>query len=155
MLTKDIIAKVSQFVAPIIDENNYELVDVEFVKEGSNYYLRLFVDKEGGFSISDCEKVSRFLEPILEKHDIIDKAYILEVSSPGIDRILKHDFEFVKYKDRTVDVKLFKPMNDCKQFSGKLVGLFDGNIRLDIDGEIVDFVKKDVASCRLSVFFDF
>lgn len=153
MLTKDIILKVSEFASPFIEQNNYELIDIEFVKEGANYYLRLFIDKEGGFSISDCEKVSRFLEPILEQHDIIDKAYILEVSSPGIDRVLKNDFEFVKYKDRFVDIKLFKPFEGSKQFQGKLVGLFDGFIRIDIDGEIFNFLKKDVASCRLSVFF--
>lgn len=153
MQTKDIIKKVEDYVMPIINENNYELVEVEFVKEGSNYYLRLYVDKEGGFSINDCEKVSRYLEQKLESDDFIEKAYILEVSSPGIDRVLKKDSEYEKYKGRIVDIKLYKAIDKVKEFQGELVGLIDNYIVIIEDEKEVKFDKKDVATCRLAVIF--
>ncbi len=153
MQTKDIINKATQYVMPIIEENNFELVEVEFIKEGANYYLRLYVDKEGGFSIQDCEKVSRYLEAKLEEDDFIEKAYILEVSSPGIDRILKTDKEYIKYKGRTVDIKLFKPIEKTKEFQGELIGLIDNQIIIQENGKQLKFDKKDVAVCRLSVIF--
>lgn len=153
MQVKDIILKVEQYVMPIIQENNFELVSTEFVKEANTWYLRLFIDKEGGFSINDCELVSRFLENKLEKDDFIEQSYILEVSSPGIDRVLKKDSEFIKYKGRIVDIKLFKPINKVKNFQGELIGLFDDNIIINCDGEEIKFNKKDVATCRLAVIF--
>lgn len=151
MQTKDIISKVTEYVTPIIEENNFELVEVEFIKEGSNYYLRLYIDKEGGFSIKDCELVSRYLENKLEEDDFIEKAYILEVSSPGIDRILKTDKEYVKYKGRIVDIKLFKPIDNIKEFQGELIGLFENQIIINENGKELKFNKKDVAVCRLAV----
>lgn len=153
MQVKDIILKVEQYVMPIIEENNFELVSVEFVKEVNTWYLRLYVDKEGGFSINDCELVSRFLEDKLEKDDFIEQAYILEVSSPGIDRILKKDSEFVKYKGRIVDIKLYKAIDKVKVFQGELVGLFDDDIVINVDGEEMKFNRKDVSTCRLAVIF--
>ncbi len=153
MQTKDIIKKVEDYVLPIIEQNNYELVEVEFTKEGANYYLRLYVDKEGGFSIDDCEKVSRYLEQKLEEDDFIEKAYILEVSSPGIDRVLKKDSEYQKYKGRIVDVKLYKPIDKVKEFQGELIGLIDEKIVINENGKEYSFDRKDVASCRLAVIF--
>ncbi|MDE6357272.1 MAG: ribosome maturation factor RimP [Eubacteriales bacterium] len=153
MQTKDIIKKVTDYAMPIIEENNFELVEVEFVKEGSNYYLRLYVDKEGGFSIQDCEKVSRYIEQKLEEDDIIEKAYILEVSSPGIDRILKKDTEYIKYKGRIVDIKLYKPIEKTKEFQGELIGLIDNQIVINEEGTELRFDRKDVAVCRLAVIF--
>ena len=100
-----------------------------------------------------CEIISRSLEKELEKDDFIEEAYILEVSSPGIDRILKRDFEYSKYKGRIVDVKLFKPINKIKLFQGNLVGLIDGKIVIENNGEEISFDKNDVASCRLAVIF--
>ncbi len=153
MQTKDIIKKVEEYVMPIIEKNNYELVEIEFVKEGANYYLRLYVDKEGGFSINDCETVSRYLEQKLEEHDFIDKAYILEVSSPGIDRVLKKDSEYIKYKGRIVDIKLYKPIDKVKEFQGELIGLIEDKIVINQDNKEISFDKKDVAICRLAVIF--
>lgn len=154
MQVKDIIKRVEEVVQPFIDENGFELVEVEFVKEGPNHYLRLYVDKDGGFSINDCELVSRFVEGKLEAEDFIEQAYILEVSSPGIDRVLKKDFEYTKYKGKDVDVKLFKPIDKVKEFSGSLVGLIDGKIVITTEnGEELSFDKKDVSTCRLSVKF--
>lgn len=153
MQTKDIIKKVEEYVMPIIDKNNYELVETEFVKEGANYYLRLYIDKEGGFSINDCETVSRYLEQKLEEDDFIDKAYILEVSSPGIDRVLKKDSEYIKYKGRIVDIKLYKPIDKVKEFQGELIGLIEDKIVINQDNKEISFDKKDVAICRLAVIF--
>lgn len=153
MQTKDIIKKVEEYVMPIIDKNNYELVETEFVKEGANYYLRLYIDKEGGFSINDCETVSRYLEQKLEEDDFIDKAYILEVSSPGIDRVLKKYSEYIKYKGRIVDIKLYKPIDKVKEFQGELIGLIEDKIVINQDNKEISFDKKDVAICRLAVIF--
>jgi len=154
MQSKEIVKKVEKIVIPFIEKNNFELVEVEFVREASNWYLRLYVDKAGGIFIDDCEKISRFLDKKLEEDDFIDKAYILEVSSPGADRILKKDFEFIKYKGKIVDVKLFKPINKIKDFQGELVGLIDNEIViLDENGNELRFNKKDVAVCRLAVIF--
>jgi len=150
---KDILVRVEKMLEPIIKNNGCELVEVEFVKEGPNKYLRVYADKEGGITIDDCELISRALEKELEKEDFIEQAYILEVSSPGIDRILKKDFEFVKYKGRLVDIKLYKPIDKVKQVQGKLVGLVDGRIVIEENDREISFEQKDVASCRLAVVF--
>jgi len=97
MQAKDIVKLVEELAMPIIEENGFEFVDAEFVKEGPNKYLRVYVDKEGGITIDDCETVSRYLDERLSD-DITEDPYILEVSSPGIDRILKRDHEYDKYK---------------------------------------------------------
>lgn len=153
MQVKDILAKVEEKLMPIINDNNYELVDVEFVKEGPNKYLRVYADKEGGITIDDCEVISRALEGELEKDDFIEQAYILEVSSPGIDRVLKKDFEYTKYKGRLVEIKLYKPIDKVKQLQGNLVGLIDDKIVIEENGNEIAFDRKDVASCRLAVIF--
>ena len=111
-------------------------------------------DKEGGISLSDCEVVSRELSEILDKKDPIKDNYFLEVSSPGLDRPLKKDKDFERYKGRDVEIKLYKPMNGSKQFEGELVGLTeDNNIKVIIDGEEVDFTRKEVALIRLAIKF--
>ncbi len=153
MKSKDIESKVEEKLISFINDNGYELVEVEFVKEGPNKYLRVYADKEGGITIDDCEIISRALEAELEKDDFIEEAYILEVSSPGIDRILKKDFEYVKYKGRLVDIKFYKSVNNVKQIQGKLIGLIDDKIVIEESGEELSFDKKDVASCRLAVVF--
>lgn len=153
MQVKDILARVEEMLMPIVNENGYEFVDVEFVKEGPNRYLRVYADKEGGITIDDCEVISRALEAELEKDDFIEQAYILEVSSPGIDRVLKKDFEYTKYKGRLVDVKFYKPIDKVKQVQGNLVGLIDDKIVIEENGKELAFDRKDVASCRLAVVF--
>ncbi|MCI8805557.1 MAG: ribosome maturation factor RimP [Clostridiales bacterium] len=153
MQVKDMLVKVEEKLLPIINDNGYELVDIEFVKEGPNKYLRVYADKEGGITIDDCEIISRAFEAELEKDDFIEEAYILEVSSPGIDRILKKDFEYIKYKGRLVDIKLYKPIDKVKQFQGELIGLVDNKIVIEESGKEISFDKKDVAVCRLAVEF--
>ena len=114
--------KVMPLLEPIVAEKKLELVDLEFVKEGANWYLRVYIDKEGGVSIDDCEAVSRELEAKLDTEDPIEQAYILEVSSPGIDRPLKKEADFEKFSGDIIDIKLYKALDGKKQYQGKLLG---------------------------------
>ncbi len=146
--------KVLPLLEPIVEEKGLELVDVEFVKEGANWYLRIYIDKDGGVSIDDCEGVSRALEAKLDETDPIEQAYILEVSSPGIDRPLKKDADFVKFQGEIIDVKLYKAIDGKKQYQGKLLGLEDGVISLEEeDGMVRTFTQKETADVRLAVIF--
>ena len=140
--------RVEELVMPIIEKNNFELVDVEFVKEGQNWFLRLYVDKPGGILIDDCELVSREVEKLLDESDPIEQAYILEVSSPGLDRPLKKDKDFERYKGEIIDIKLYKPVNGKKAYEGELVGLIDGKIVIKDEND--DF--SDVSIKEVNVF---
>ncbi len=146
--------KVELLLFPVIEENCYELVDIEFVKEGQNWYLRLYIDKDGGVTVDDCEFVSRAVEAVLDEKDPIEQAYILEVSSPGLDRPLKKDSDFVKYAGEIVDVKLYKAVNKQKEFQGELKGLEGAIVTItDSDGNELSFDRKDIALIRLAVLF--
>ena len=153
-MKKNIASEIEQLVLPIADANGLELVDVEYVKEGGEFFLRVYIDKEGGVSLNECELVTRAINPILDEKDPIKDNYYLEVSSPGLDRPLKKDKDFVKYQGRDVEIKLYKPMNGSKLHEGELVGLTeDKNIKVIIDNEEVEFDKKDVALIRLAIKF--
>ena len=153
-MKKSIEAAIEELVSPIVDDKGFEIVDIEYVKEAGEYYLRIFLDKEGGISLNDCEAVSRELSEILDVKDPIKDNYFLEVSSPGLDRPLKKDKDFVRYQGRDVEIKLYKPLNGSKQFEGELVGLNeDKNIVVIIDDNEVEFNKKDVALVRLAIKF--
>jgi len=146
--------RIEEIVMPVIEANGCELVDVEFVIEGSNWFLRLYVDKPGGIFIDDCEVISRAVETLLDEKDPIEQAYILEVSSPGLDRPLKKDKDFERYKGEIIDVKLYKPFNGSKAFQGELVGLVDGKVVIiDDNGEELSFERKEVGAVRLAVIF--
>ena len=109
-----------KLVMPSIEENQFELVDVEYVKEGANWYLRVYVDKENGINIDDCVLVSRALEEKLDAEDFISEAYILEVSSPGLTRPLKKEKDFIRNLGKKVEVKLYKEMDGFKEFEAVL-----------------------------------
>ena len=146
--------RVEALIAPIVAEKNFELVDVEFVKEGPNWYLRVFVDKEGGVSIDDCELISKALEKILDENDPIEQAYFLEISSPGIDRPLKRKEDFIKFNGEVIDIKLYKPFEGSKEYTGRLKAYDDdGTVTIETEEKEVSFAKKDVASVRLAVMF--
>ena len=154
MKKSEIVDRVEKMVTAITDEKGYETVDVEYVKEAGQFYLRVVVDKEGGISLNECEEVSRELSPKLDENDFIEENYYLEVSSPGIDRALKRDKEFVKYKGRYVEIKLYKAIDGVKQFEGELVGLDEeNNIVVIINNEEMKFNRKDVAIIRLAIKF--
>lgn len=147
-------AMIEDLVLPITNEHNIELVDVEYVKEAGEYYLRIFIDKDGGVSLNDCEVVTRAINPILDEKDPIKENYFLEVSSPGLDRPLKKEKDFVRYAGRDVEVKLYRPINGLKHFEAKLVELVDNKIvKLIVDEEEMEFDKKDIALIRLAVKF--
>lgn len=153
-MKKNIANEIEQLVLPITDANNLELVDVEYVKEGGEFFLRIYIDKEDGVSLNECELVTRELNPILDEKDPIKDNYYLEVSSPGLDRPLKKDKDFVRYQGRDVEIKLYKQMNGSKIHEGELVGLTeDKNIKVIIDNKEVEFDKKDVALIRLAIKF--
>ena len=153
-MKKNIATEIEKLVLPITDANGLELVDVEYVKEGGEFFLRVYIDKEGGVSLNECELVTRALNPILDEKDPIKDNYYLEVSSPGLDRPLKKDKDFVRYQGRDVEIKLYKPINGSKLHEGELVGLTeDKNIKVIIDNEEVKKKKKDVALIRLAIKF--
>lgn len=153
-MKKNLEATIEEIVTKITDEHGFEMVDVEYVKEAGEYYLRVYIDKEEGISLNECELVSRELSPILDEKDPIKENYFLEVSSPRLDRALKKDRDFVRYQGRDVDLKLYKPLNGCKQFEGELVGLTeDNNIKIIVNGKEIEFNRKDVAIVRLAIKF--
>ena len=143
-------ATAEQLIAPILQENGFELVDMEYVKEGSSWYLRAYIDKEGGITIDDCELVSRAFSDVLDREDPIEEAYILEVSSPGLLRPLKKDRDFQREMGKTVDVSLYAPMDGKKLLVGTLTAYGDGKITLDESQEIS---MDKVSQVRLHIDF--
>ena len=147
-------SKTEELVMPIINENNYELVDVEYVKEAGNWYLRVYVDKEGGITVDDCEVVSRALSDKLDEKDFIEEAYILEVSSPGLGRPLKKDKDFDRSIGKEVELKLYRAIDKQKDFSGILKSYDKDTVNIEIeDGKDLSFNRTDIAIIRLA--FDF
>ena len=129
-------------------------MDVEYVKEAGTNYLRVYIDKEGGITIDDCEIISRALSDLLDEKDYINEAYILEVSSPGLGRPLKKDKDFARSIGEEVDVKLFKPIEKQKEFSGILESYNDTEVTIRLDEDtVMNFNRKDIALIRLA--FDF
>ena len=153
MSRKDIEAKTEALLMPILDEFGFELWDVEYVKEGSEYYLRAYIDKEGGITIDDCVDVSRKLSDKLDEDDFIDSEYILEVSSPGLGRTLKSDRDFSKSIGIDTDIKLYKPIDKVKEFEGILKAFDNDTLTFLIDGNERVFNKSEVASVKLHVEF--
>ena len=143
-----------KLAAPICEENGVYIYDTEYVKEGGQYYLRLFIDKEGAVSVDDCEKVSVALNDLLDTEmDFIKDPYIFEVSSPGLDRRLRRDWHFEKAIGKNVDIKTFAPFMGSKAFTAKLLGYDHGIITLELNGEKVMLEKGKTASIRLTVEF--
>lgn len=146
-------ARTEALLAPMMEEYRFELVDVEFVKEAGTFYLRAYIDKEGGINIDDCETVSRRLSDELDKEDFIPEAYILEVSSPGLGRQLKKDKDFVRENGKEVDLKLFKAVEGIKDYSGVLKGFDEKNLMIEINGTVISFERENIAKVSLSIDF--
>ncbi|WP_347993390.1 ribosome maturation factor RimP [uncultured Eubacterium sp.] len=148
--------KTEALLQPMVDERGFELVDVEYVKEGSNWYLRAFIDKPGGISIDDIEPISRELSEKLDQEDFISDAYILEVSSPGLGRPLKKDKDFVRSIGEEIEIHLYRAINKQKEFVGilKEFNKEENTFTVELeDGEETVFNRADVALVRLT--FDF
>ena len=146
-------SRVEKFLTPIMEENNYELVDVEYVKEAGTWYLRAYIDKEGGFTVDDCEMVSRRLSDWLDKEDFIDDSYILEVSSPGLGRPLKKEKDFKRSLGKLVEIRTYRPIEKQKEFCGILNAYDSNSVTIDEDGTERTFDKKDIALIRLAIEF--
>jgi len=154
MAKKRIEEIVEELVLPIVEKNSFELVDVEFVKEGQSWYLRVYIDKDGGIGIDDCQIVSEELSDKLDEVDPIKQSYFLEVSSPGLDRPLKTDRDFEKNKGQKVELKLYKPIDGKKSFEGELIGLINNKIVIKQDDiETLEFDRETVASVKKVIEF--
>lgn len=152
MKRSDIENLVAREAEQIIAGTDLELVDVEYVRE-RDWYLRVFIDKEGGVGLEDCQAVSEKLSKVLDAKDPIADNYLLEVSSPGLDRVLKKEADFVRYKGRDVDVHFFKPRDGMKMIVAVLVGKSGDTVRLSVDGAETDIERKEIAQIRLHVDF--
>ena len=144
--------KVTNLIEPVLIKLGYELVDVELVKEGAYFYLRVYIDKESGVTIDDCSDVSRVLDEIIDKNGIT-KHDFFEVSSPGVERPLKKDKDFLKYKGSYVCVSLFSARQGKKKFEGKLIGKEQDDIIIDCEGEMLKFNKKEVSMVKTILKF--
>lgn len=150
---EDYEARTEELLKLIAEANNVSIYDVEYVKEGSDYYLRAYIDKPEGVNILDCENVSRALSDALDREDFIPDAYILEVSSPGLGRTLKKDKHLQASIGEEVEIKLFKPIDKCKEFSGILES-FDAESITITEGEASrTFKRPDIALIRLALDF--
>ena len=146
--------RTEQMLLPLMEEHRFELVDVEYVKEAGNYYLRAYIDKEGGITITDCELVSRRLSDLLDEADFIPDSYILEVSSPGLSRHLKKDKDFQRNLGKCVELKLFQAKKKGKEFTGRLVEFDKEVFVVETDKEErLEFKRSDVAFVRLAIDF--
>ena len=144
---------VTQFAQPIVEEKGCTLWDVEYVREGSERFLRVYIDKEGGVCIDDCEAVARAIDPILDEKDPIAESYHFEVCSAGLERALKRPSDFEQFMGSPIVVKLYRPRNGLKEIPGILRGYADGKVTVEAGKETITFEKSEVALVRLRVEF--
>ncbi len=145
--------QVAAFAQPIVEEKGCSLWDVEYVREGTERFLRLYIDKDGGVSIDDCEAVARAVDPILDEKDPIAESYHFEVCSAGLERALKRPSDFEKFMGSPVTVKLYRPRNGLKEIPGVLRGYEEGRVTVEAGKEMITFEKSEIALVRLRVEF--
>lgn len=155
--SQSISERVAAFAEPLIEAEGMELVDVEYLREGGRWVLRLFIDKPGGVSLEDCQTISRQVERVLDVEDPIETAYSLEVSSPGVARPLKKRDDFRRFAEREVEIRTFGPVGEPprRNFKGRLLGIDEEDIiRVEIGGEVFELPWDQVAKAKLAVDFD-
>lgn len=146
--------RIRALITPTAAQLGYTIWDVAYVKEGADYILRVTIDKEGGITIDDCERMTHALDPVLDEADPIEQSYLLEVSSPGIEREITRDEHFAACAGEKVELRLFAPVDGCRVFTGILQGLdAEGMIALEIGGTIRTFARRDVS--KIHTVFDF
>lgn len=145
----------AELAQPILENLGLFLWDVRFEKEGSGWFLRYFIDKEGGVDINDCEQFSRAIDPVLDHADPIEQSYCLEVSSPGIERELTRPWHFEKFEGKQVLAKLIRPVDGVREFCGTLISHEGGITRILCDGNTVEIAQKQAASIRVCDDFDY
>ena len=145
--------KVFELARPVVEDEGCSLWDVEYVREAGTWYLRVYVDKEGGVSIDDCERISRRLDPVLDEADPIPESYVFEVGSAGADRELKRPRDYELFMGSQVDVKLYKTLDGSKLYVGELCGYDNGSVTITFAGKELVFKPEQVAQVRLHVSF--
>ncbi len=152
-MSNEILNRVHNLANLILSDEGLELVEIQFRREKRGWVLRLFIDKEGGITLDDCANISREIGRLLDIEDFISVPYILEVSSPGLTRPLKDEKDFLKYRGRLIKVKTFSPVEECRQFKGRLLGITDKNIELEVSGRILHIPLSNVAKANLEIDF--
>lgn len=145
---KNIEEKIEALVEPIILKLEYDLYDVEYIKEGKDYFLRIYIDSDSGISLEDCEKVSNAINDVLDSANLIEEQYFLEISSPGIERTIRKDKQLAQNIGKELSIKFFKPYNGKKQMQGTLEKFDEENIYINLENKILDIPKKDIAQIR-------
>ena len=146
--------RTEEMITPILDRMNFELVDVEYVKEGGTWYLRAYIDKEGGITVNDCEAVAREMNEILDREDFVEDSYVFEVSSPGLGRPLKKEKDYIRSMGKEVEIRTYRAINREKEFYGILSAYDENTVTIKTeDGTEMTFEKSDIALIRLA--FDF
>lgn len=141
--------RVTEIAQPVVEQEGCSLWSVEYVKEAGTRYLRIYIDKQGGVDIDDCERISRRLDPILDETDPIPESYVFEVGSAGIDRELKRPGDFEAFLGSEVEVRLYQPVNGQKTFIGTLLGYTDGTTEIEVKGKKLSFTKSQTALVKL------
>ena len=142
-----------EILTPIAEQNGVRIYDVEYVKEAGDYYLRAYIDKDGGVNIGECEAVSRALSEILDADDFIEDAYTLEVSSPGLGRTLKKDRHLQQSIGQAVELKTYKPIDGQKEFEGVLKAFTTDSLTIDMNGTEKQFTRADISLIKLALDF--
>ena len=146
--------RTEELITPILDRMNFELVDVEYVKEGGTWYLRAYIDKEGGITVNDCEAVAREMNEILDREDFVEDSYVFEVSSPGLGSPLKKEKDYIRSMGKEVEIRTYRAINREKEFYGILSAYDENTVTIKTeDGTEMTFEKSDIALIRLA--FDF
>ena len=146
--------RTEELITPILDRMNFELVDVEYVKEGGTWYLRAYIDKEGGITVNDCEAVAREMNEILDREDFVEDSYVFEVSSPGLGRPLKKEKDYIRSMGKEVEIRTYRAITREKEFYGILSAYDENTVTIKTeDGTELTFEKSDIALIRLA--FDF
>ncbi|MBQ8146907.1 MAG: ribosome maturation factor RimP [Clostridia bacterium] len=149
---KSIVTKVTPIAQGIADELGYIVWDIDYVKEGTEWFLRIDIDKDGGVGIEDCEKFSRAIDPVLDEENPIEEAYTLQISSPGVEREIKNDFHLEHCIGETVQVRLYAPLNGFKEYIGELISYNEDSLVLDVD-ERVEIPRKAIG--KMNIYFEF
>ncbi len=151
MTGREIADRVRAMIHPIVSNEGMEVVDVEYRRESRGWVLRLILDKEGGVTLDDCTRVSQEMGRSLDVEDVIQTPYTLEVSSPGLTRPLKTEKDFMKYRNRLIKVKTVDPIQNRRQFRGRLLGGSENQIEIEVDGRILQIPLSNVAKARLEI----
>lgn len=147
-------ARTEELITPILERMQFELVDVEYVKEGATWYLRAYIDKEGGITVNDCEAVARKMNEILDREDYIEDSYVFEVSSPGLGRPLKKEKDYVRSMGKELEIRTYRAIDKKKEFYGILTSYDEKTVTIETeDGSELTLEKADIALIRLA--FDF